>query len=85
VPTTVLDTAFLHRDIRKVANDGTIKLAGKQYETGRATIGASVTVRYQPDLSKVYLEWEESLSEIHLVNKVDNAHVKREQVRMAED
>ena len=85
VPTTVLDTAFLHRDVRKVANDGTIKLAGKQYETGRATIGASVTVRYQPDLSKVYLEWEETLSEIHPVNKVDNAHIKREQVRMAED
>ena len=85
VPAPVLDAAFLHRENRKVANDGTISLNKQQYETGRATIGATVTVRYQPDLSKVYLEWEEKLIEIHPVNKAENAQAKRQQVRLTED
>ncbi|WP_390410710.1 DDE-type integrase/transposase/recombinase [Lacticaseibacillus jixiensis] len=85
VPTVALDRAFLHRETRKVANDGTISLNKRQYETGRATIGATVTVRFQPDLSKVYIEWEEELMEIRPVDKQENAHVKRQQVRLAEE
>ena len=84
LPVTVLDTAFLHREARKVANDGTISLNKQQYETGRATIGARVTVRYQPDMSKVYLEWDDELIEIRPVDKAENAHVKRQQVRLTE-
>lgn len=84
VSESVLDTAFLHREQRKVANDGTISLNKQQYETGRATIGATVTVRYQPDLSKVYMEWDEELHEIVPVDKVANSHIKREQARLSE-
>lgn len=84
VPKVALERAFLHRETRKVANDGTISLNKQQYETGRATIGATVTVRYQPDLSKVYIEWEEALVEVRPVDKLENAHVKRRQVRLAE-
>lgn len=80
-----LDVAFLHREDRKVANDGTIKLNGYQYETGQATIGEHVIVRYQPDLSSVYIEWEEQLLSIKLVDKVGNSHAIRKQIRLTED
>ncbi len=80
-----LDVAFLHRETRKVANDGTIKLNGYQYETGHATLGERVTVRFQPDLSAVYIEWEEQLLPIKLVDKISNAHAPRQRLRMTED
>ena len=80
-----LAVAFLHREERKVASDGTIKLNGNQYETGRATLGERVTVRYQPDLSAVYLEWEEQLIPIKLVDKVGNSQAPRQRIRMTED
>ncbi|WP_407895307.1 DDE-type integrase/transposase/recombinase [Lacticaseibacillus sp. N501-2] len=83
VSRTVLNTAFLHRVERKVAKDGTVKINGAQYETGRATIGQKVTIRHQPDLSVVYLEWENELLEIKPVNKIENAHTRR--IRMTED
>lgn len=80
-----LDLAFLHREERKVASDGTIKLNGNQYETGRATLGERVMVRYQPDLSAVYIEWEEQLVPVKLVDKVNNGHAPRQRIRMTED
>lgn len=80
-----LDVAFLHSETRKVANDGTIKLNGYQYETGHATLGERVTVRFQPDLSAVYIEWEEQLLPIKLVDKISNAHAPRQRLRMTED
>lgn len=80
-----LDIAFLHREERRVANDGTIKLHGQQYETGQATIGEHVTVRYQPNLSAIYIEWNEQLVPIKLVDKVSNGHTARQRVRLTED
>ncbi len=59
-----LDIAFLHREERCVANDGTIKLHGRQFETGQTTIGERVTFRYQLDLSAIYTEWNEQLMPI---------------------
>lgn len=84
VPKKELAQAFLHREERTVANDGTISLFSQQFETGHATIGQRVTIRYQPDLSSVYLEWQEELHEIKAVNKVDNSRMKRQQIRLTE-
>lgn len=85
VPTAELETAFLHREQRKVANDGTISLFNQQFETGHATIGERVTIRYQPDLSVVYLEWQEELLPITEVNKIENSTLKRTQIRLTEE
>lgn len=78
-----LKRAFLHRTERMVGHDGTINLNSQQYETGRATIGEKVTVRYQPDYSAVYIEWNEQLVPVTLVDKIHNGHVRR--IRMTED
>lgn len=80
-----LNMAFLHREARVVNHDGTINLNSRQYETGRATIGEKVMVRYQPDYSAVYIEWNEQLVPVSLVDKIHNGHAKRERIRMTED
>lgn len=80
-----VDAAFLHREVRVVNHDGTINLNSRQYETGRATIGEKVMARYQPDYSAVYIEWDEQLVPISIVDKVHNGHAKRERIRMTED
>ncbi|WP_259690136.1 hypothetical protein [Lactiplantibacillus pentosus] len=41
--------------------------------------------RYQPDYSAVYIEWDEQLVPISIVDKVHNGHAKRERIRMTED
>jgi transposase InsO family protein len=80
-----LNIAFLHREERVVNHDGTINLNSRQYETGRATIGEKVIVRYQPDYSVVYIEWDEQLIPVSLVDKIHNGHAKRDRIRMTED
>ncbi|EIW13997.1 hypothetical protein KCA1_1476 [Lactiplantibacillus pentosus KCA1] len=44
-----------------------------------------VMVRYQADYSTVYIEWDEQLVPISIVDKVHNGHAKRERIRMTED
>lgn len=81
-----LADAFLHRIVRKVAKDGTISINGTQYETGSATIGTKVTVKYSPDWADVWLVQGDALIPIQPVNKVRNAHTpRRRQTRLTED
>ena len=81
-----LEQAFLHTVIRKVANDGTIQLNTRQYETGYLTIAQKVTLRYLPDMSKVYHQTEDGqLFLLNQVNKVENSQIKRQQVRLTEE
>jgi transposase InsO family protein len=81
-----LDRAFLHTETRKVNNDGTISFLNYQYETGHSTIGQTITIRYYPDLSKVYMQEDDgTLTPILEVDKVANSTGKRKQVRMTED
>ena len=77
-----LEHAFLRTVTRKVANDGTIKLHTKTFEAGYLCIGHKITLRYLPDLSKVYHETDEQqLISLKEVNKIDNS---RTQIRLTE-
>lgn len=72
-----IEEAFYHTVTRRVANDATIKLLTLQYETSQQYISQTVTIKYLPDLSFVYLYDDHRFIQIHEVNKVDNAHIKR--------
>lgn len=76
-----LDEAFLHTATRRVNNDATIKFNTKLYEAPQEYIGQSITLRYQPDLSVLYLydEKKEIYHEIKEVDKVANSQIKRQQ------
>ena len=84
VPQWLLDQAFLHQETRKVGNDGTISLFGKQYETDYSMIGRTIVIRYQPDCSEIFMEINDTLTPIHLVNKIENGRTPRKQIRMTE-
>ncbi|GKV65248.1 MULTISPECIES: helix-turn-helix domain-containing protein [unclassified Sporosarcina] len=73
---TLLDTLFLKREQRKVRADSTITLNRKLYEVPHRFIGYSIDIRI--DEKGVYIyEEDKRVAEAILVNKEDNAHVKR--------
>lgn len=72
-----IDRCFYHTTSRKVANDSTIHLNTRVYETAQEYIGARVTIKYVPDLSHVYIYQDESYIEIFEVKKVENSKIKR--------
>lgn len=81
-----LEKSFLHTITRRVANDGTLKLNNRTFEAGYTCIGLTITIRYLPDLSKVYHETNDhQLILLVEVNKIDNARIKRNQIRLAEE
>lgn len=81
-----LEKCFLHTVTRRVSNDGTLKLNTRTFEIGYLSIGLTVTLRYLPDLSKVYHETEDhQLIPIQEVNKIDNARIRRNQIRLTEE
>lgn len=81
-----LEKAFLHTMTRRVANDGTLKLNNRTFEAGYLCIGLTITIRYLPDLSKVYHETDEQqLLPLKEVNKIENARIKRTQIRLTEE
>ena len=83
-----IDKAFLLEIERKVSNDNVIIIEDKEYEVNYKYAGRKLLLRYSPDLSKIYIvNDDDSLEEIHLLDKHSNSNVKREKIMMtkAED
>ena len=72
-----LEKIFYHTAVRKVANDATIRLNTKVYETKQEYIGSKITIKYKPDLSEVYIFDDKSYIKISEVKKADNSRIKR--------
>ena len=72
-----LEKIFYHTAVRKVANDATIRLNTKVYETKQEYIGSKITIKYKPDLSEVYIFDDKNYIKISEVKKVDNSRIKR--------
>ena len=78
-----IDKAFLLEVERRVSNDNVIVIEDKEYEVNYKYAGRKLLLRYSPDLSKIYIvNNDESLEEIHLLDKHSNSNVKREKVMM---
>ncbi|MDF2701047.1 MAG: transposase of IS1604-like element [Haloplasmataceae bacterium] len=73
-----LEKHFLHREERRVLNDGTIKINSLVFEVPQEYISQRIQVRYLPfDLSKAFIYDKDELIEIYQLNRVDNSKVKR--------
>lgn len=73
-----IEKFFLLEVTRRVSPDGIIKIDQKEYEVGSIYSKQKITLRYTADLSNIYLvEKDGSLSSVKLLNKHDNAKVKR--------
>lgn len=78
-----LDTFFLLEIERRVSADNVIVIDQEEYEVHYRYASQRITLRYSPDLKQVYIvdPHTGSLEKIKLLNKHENAHIKREKIR----
>lgn len=80
-----LDTSFLLEYERRVSADNVVMIDEVEYEVPYRYSKQKITLRYSPDLSKIYIVDKSSgaLTSIKLLNKQENSLIKREKVRLA--
>lgn len=77
--------SFLLETERRVSADGVITIDKVGYEVHYRYAKQRIRIRYSPDMSEVYVvDPSGGLTPIRLLNKQENAKVKRERVRLSE-
>lgn len=80
-----IEKDFLLETERRVSPDSVIVIDKVEYEVHYRYAKQRIRLRYSPDMEKVYVvEPSGELTPIRLLNKTDNAVVKRERVRLSE-
>ena len=83
LPEDQIDKCFLLEIERRVSADCVIVIDQVEYEVDCRFAKQRITIRYSPDMSEIFVvEADGSLSPIHLLNKQENATVKRDKVRL---
>ena len=83
LPDDVIDRSFLLEIERRVSADCVIVTDQVEYEVDYRFAKQRITLRYSPDMKEIYVvEASGALTPIHLLNKQENASVKREKVRL---
>ncbi len=83
LPDEQIETAFLLEQERRVSADSVIILDHIEYEVDYRFARQRITLRYSPDMKQIYVqEANGTLTPIHLLNKQENANVKRDKVRL---
>lgn len=84
LPQELIDHSFLLEIERRVSIDCVIVIDHVEYEVDYRFAKRRITLRYSPDMEEIYVvEADGSLTPIRLLNKTDNAHVKREKIHLA--
>lgn len=79
LPEEQIGQAFLLEIERRVSADSVVVIDQVEYEVDYRFAKQRITLRYSPDMENIYVvEQDGTLSPIHLLNKQDNASVKRE-------
>lgn len=80
-----IEKSFLLEVERRVSSDNVVKIGTIEYEVHYRYAKQKIRLRYAPDMSVVYVvETDNELTPIRLLNKQENAKVKRERVRLSE-
>ena len=83
LPEEQIDQCFLLEIERRVSADCVIVIDQVEYEVDYRFAKQRITIRYAPDMSEIFVvEADGTLSPIHLLNKQENASVKRDKVRL---
>jgi len=79
-----IDRSFLLEEERRVTADSVVTLNKVLYEVHYRFANQRLTLRYAPDVSQVFIvdKFTNELTPIKLLKKQENAHVKREKVRL---
>lgn len=79
-----IETSFLLEIERRVSADCVVVIDRVEYEVHYRYAKQRIRLRYSPDMEKVYVvEPSGDLTPVRLLNKTDNAVVKRERVRLS--
>lgn len=78
-----IENSFLLEIERRVSSDSVVVIDQVEYEVDYRFAKQRITLRYTPDMENIYLvEPDGSLSPVHLLNKQENALIKRDKVRL---
>ena len=79
-----IDKAFLLEYERRVSSDNVIVLDEVEYEVPYRYAKQKITLRYAPDFQKAYVvdKLTGEFTPIKLLNKQDNAYIRREKTRL---
>jgi hypothetical protein len=79
-----IDQSFLLEYERRVSADNVVLVDKTEYEVDYRYSKQRITLRYSPDLSKIYVvdKITDELVPINLLNKHENAVIKREKVKL---
>ena len=83
LPMEELEKAFLLEVERRVSADSVIVINQTEYEVDCRFARQRIRLRYSPDMRKIYVvEADGALTPVRLLNKQENALVKRDKVRL---
>ena len=78
-----IEESFLLEPERRVSADSVIVIEGVEYEVDFRFAKQRITLRYSPDMKDIFVvEHDGSLTPIRLLNKQENASVKREKIHL---
>ena len=78
-----IEESFLLELERRVSADSVIVIEGVEYEVDFRFAKQRITLRYSPDMKDIFVvEHDGSLTPIRLLNKQENASVKREKIHL---
>ena len=83
LPPEQLDKDFLLEIERRVSSDSVIVIDQVEYEVDFRFAKQRIRLRYSPDMKDIFIvEPDNSLTPIRLLNKQENAHIKREKIHL---
>jgi len=78
-----IDKLFLLELERRVSIDSVVTIDHIEYEVDYRFAKQRIKLRYSPDMQTIYVvETDGTLTPIRLLNKTENAHIKREKPRL---
>ena len=78
-----IEKDFLLEIERRVSADSVIMIDQTEYEVDYRFAKQRIRLRYSPDMKEIFIvEPDGSLTPIHLLNKQENADIKREKIRL---
>jgi len=86
LPQEELDTSFLLEIERRVSADSVITIQQVEYETDCRFAKQRIRLRYSPDMKEIFIvEAGGVLTPIRLLNKQENAVIKREKIHLCRE
>ena len=83
LPEDSIDKCFLLEIERKVSSDSVITIDHIEYEVDYRFAKQHITLRYSPDFRDIFIvEADGTLTPIRLLNKTENAFVKRDKIKL---